>query len=140
MAPIQPGTKAPPAPGVAFDGPTALIFYKVTCPVCQLAGPPLDRLRNAFPDAVIAVGQDPPEKLEAFAREWRFRVPAVSDPPPYPISDAYGIRTVPTVFLVDRDGTVLETVESWDREGFNRVSRRLAELTGTEYAEVFRPG
>ena len=58
------------------------------------------------------------------------------------------MRTVPTVFLVE-DGTVTDSVEGWDREGFNRVAGRLAEVTGTAYRPVseagdglppFRPG
>jgi hypothetical protein len=67
---------------------------------------------------------------------------------PYDASEAYGVRTVPTVFLVD-GGTVVDTVEGWDRAGFNRVSERLAELSGAAYRPVseagdglppFRPG
>ena len=72
----------------------------------------------------------------------------LADLPPYAVSESYGVRTVPTVFLVD-DGAVIDTVEGWDREGYNRVAERLAELTGTEYRPVseagdglppFRPG
>ena len=56
---------------------------------------------------------------------------------------------VPTLFLVDADGVVDDVVQSWDRDGYNRVSERLAELTGSPYPEIsdeddgfpsFRPG
>ena len=46
--------------------------------------------------------------------------PSVSDPPPYQASDAYGVEVVPTLFVVDGSGTIVETVESWDRAGYNR--------------------
>ena len=148
MAAIAPGTPAPHIPGVSFERPTAVYVYKVTCPVCQISAPPTETFQEAYPGHVVGVGQDPPERLREFADEFGVTFESYSDPPPYEVSDAYGIRTVPTLFLVE-DGTVTDTVESWDREGFNRVSRRLAEAVGAEYAEIshegdglpaFRPG
>jgi hypothetical protein len=138
MAAIPPGTPAPPIPGVAFDRPTAVYVYKVTCPVCQLSAPPTETFQTAYPGHIVGVGQDPGERLEQFAGEFGVTFDTVEDAPPYDLSNAYGIRTVPTLFLVE-DGTVTETVESWDRAGYNRVSRRLAELTGAEYAEISHP-
>jgi thiol-disulfide isomerase/thioredoxin len=146
--PIAPGDAAPPIEGVDGHGGHALVFYKVTCPVCQMAAPKVQALADAFPDRVTPVGQDPPERLSAFAAEYGLNVPPVVDLPPYDASEAYGVRTVPTVFLVN-DGTVVDTVEGWDRAGINRVAERLAGLTGTEYRPVseagdglppFRPG
>jgi hypothetical protein len=96
----------------------------------------------------VAVGQDPPERLDAYAREYGLSFPAVSEPPPYAISDAYGIRSVPTLFLVD-GGRVVEAVESWNRDAWNALAARAGELTGTPVEEVssagdglppFRPG
>ena len=37
---IQVGSVAPTVEGVAILGPHALVFYKVTCSVTQMAGPP----------------------------------------------------------------------------------------------------
>ena len=150
MSPIRVGTAAPPISGVDFrPGPTAVVFYKVTCPVCQMAAPKVEVFERAYPGRIVGVGQDPLEALDAFSREFGMGIPSVSDLPPYETSDAYGIEAVPTIFLVGADGVVLETVESWDRDGFNRVSARLAELTGRDPAIVsdasdglpaFRPG
>ena len=146
--PIAPGDAAPPIDGVTDHGAHALVFYKVTCPVCQMAAPKVQALADAFPDRVTAVGQDPHDRLSAFAEEYGMRVEPVVDLPPYDASEAYGVRTVPTVFLID-GGAVVDTVEGWDRAGFNRVAERLAELTGSEYHPIseagdglppFRPG
>lgn len=149
MQPLGPGSVAPAIPGVDLsDGPGAVFFYKVTCPVCQMAAPKAQAFADAYPGRIFGVGQDPVEKLDAFDREYGMALLRVPDLPPYERSTAYGIEVVPTVFLVD-DGTIVDTVESWDREGYNRVSRRLAELTGSPYAEIssqadglppFRPG
>jgi hypothetical protein len=91
---------------------------------------------RAYPGRVVGIGQDPPEALEDFTRELGMGIGSLPDLPPYDVSNAYGILSVPTLFLVDAGGTVLESVGAWDREGFNRVSRRLAELVGAEPAVV----
>ena len=136
---IEVGASAPPVPGLTGDGPAAVVFYKVTCPVCQMAAPKVDVLGRAYPGRVVGVGQDPNGELERFGREWGMAVPAVPDLPPYDVSNAFGIETVPTVILVGGDGTVVDTVVSWDRDGYNRVSARLAELTGEEPVVVSEP-
>ncbi len=108
MAALPPGTEAPSIPGVELgDGERAVVFYKVTCPTCQLAGPPAERLAPAFPEGFAAVGQDPPERLEEFRATFG-DFPAVPDVDPYPISDAYGIRTVPTIAVAGRGGRVVD--------------------------------
>lgn len=149
MSPLQPGTEAPAIPGAErADGPRAVMFYKVTCPTCQLAAPIAERFHQAFPSRFLGVGQDPREKLDQFAQELRASFPSVSDQPPYDVSNAYDIRTVPTVFLVD-DGRVLDVVESWDRDGWNRLAVKMGGLTGEDPEAMswesdglppFRPG
>ncbi len=141
MTALQPGSPAPPIAGVpARDGPLALFFYKVTCPVCQMAAPKVAAFHRAYPGAIVGVGQDPRDKLAAFDREFGLGFSSVPDLPPYEVSDAYGIRVVPTVFVVAPDGTVLSAVESWDRDGLNDASRRLAEATGLPYVAISEPG
>lgn len=137
--PLASGSPAPAIPGVEFsDGPKAVFFYKVTCPVCQMAAPAAQAFETAYPGRIVGVGQDPEEKLVDFEREYGAAFPRLPDLPPYNLSNSYGIEVVPTMFLV-QDSTVLDTVESWDRDGYNQVSRRLAELTGSSYVEVSNP-
>jgi thiol-disulfide isomerase/thioredoxin len=148
MTPIQPGDHAPAIPSARLDRPTAVFFYKVTCPTCQLAAPVTDTFESAYPGHIVGVGQDPQDKLGQFADEFGVSFASVSEAPPYALSDVYGIRTVPTLFLVE-DGVVSDTVEGWDRDGYNRVSARLAEATGRDYVPIseaddglpaFKPG
>jgi thiol-disulfide isomerase/thioredoxin len=139
MLPLSEGSTAPAVPGFDLaDGPKAVFFYKVTCPVCQMAAPKAQALLEAYPGHVVGVGQDPEDKLDAFDLEYGMAIPWFNDVPPYDVSNAYGVRVVPTVFVV-QDSTVIDTVESWDRDGYNRLSRRLAELTGSDYAEISNP-
>lgn len=125
-----------------------MAFYKVTCPVCQLAAPVIDRLAEVFPGRVVAVGQDPQADLAAFRGGFGIDVPTTPDTAPYPCSNAWGIQVVPTLFLVD-DGEIRDRVESWDRDGFNRLAAGLAAATGQPAVTLseegdglpaFRPG
>ena len=141
MAPLTTGSEAPAIPGIGFgDEPQAVVFYKVTCPTCQMAGPKLEAFQDAYPGRIAGVGQDPEDKLAQFHRSYGLTFPSVPDLPPYAISTAYGVEIVPTTFLVDRDGRVEAVVEAWDRDGLNRISRRLADLTGSAYAPISEPG
>jgi hypothetical protein len=114
-----------------------------------MAAPKIDALARSYPGRVLGVGQDSPDELERFGREFRMDLPAVTDLPPYDVSNAYGIETVPTLFVIDGTGVVADAVVSWDRTGYNRASARLGELLGVEPVTVsdssdglppFRPG
>jgi thiol-disulfide isomerase/thioredoxin len=137
--PLGPGESAPEIPGADLDDPTLLFFYKVTCPVCQLAAPVAQQLQDAYPGRVVGVGQDPAPELAAFASRHGMTIPTVQDEPPYELSEAYGCRVVPTLFLVD-GGIVQDVAESWDRDGYNRLSHGLAELIGADASTVSTPG
>ena len=149
MTVIETGSTPPPIPGVDLgDGPRALFFYKVTCPVCQMAAPLVTKLEASYPGVLWGIGQDPIPRLEDFAEQYGWSVRSTPDHPPYGVSEAYGIRVVPALVLV-HGGGVDRVVESWDREGYNGFSSRLAELTGRSEVSLseegdglpsFRPG
>ena len=119
-----------------------LAFFKVTCPVCQMVAPAVEALADGGA-RVLAVGQDPAARLVDYATRYGQRVPTVSEPPPYRVSDAYGISAVPTVFLVGADGVVTHAVGSWDRERWNALAiaagGRPVSATG-DGLPAFRPG
>ena len=76
----------------------ALFFYKVTCPVCQMAAPKVQGFEPAYPGRIVGVRQDPEDKLADFDRELEMGFESVSDLPPYELSNAYQIGVVPTLF------------------------------------------
>jgi peroxiredoxin len=102
-------------------GPTILAFFKATCPVCQMAAP-MVRAMSESGAVVVAVGEDPAPNLLAFRDRWGQTVPTVSEPPPYRVSGAYGLVSVPSLYLVDARGTVVDSVLGWDRDEWNKVS------------------
>lgn len=148
MAILALGAIAPPIGTAPLPKVHAVVFFKVTCEVCQMAAPSLATLHAAYGDHVVSIGQDPAEKLAAFKGDFGWGIPATPDLSPYLVSDAYGIEAVPTTFLIEGD-VVIDVVESWDRDGLNRVSERLAAASERPFVAVsvegdglpaFRPG
>ena len=141
MSSLHAGDVAPQIPGITFgsEGPVGLFFYKVTCPTCQMAAPVLQHFEHAFPGRVVGIGQDPEAALARFAGEYAMGISSIQDAPPYPISDAYAVQSVPTLYLIGEDARVVESVGAWDRDGFNRVAAMLAELTGGGSVVVSSP-
>ena len=56
-------------------GPVVLVFFKISCPVCQYSLPYFDRLAQALKDkgvSVVAISQDDEENTRSFhAYLWR---------------------------------------------------------------------
>src|SRR3974390_1048629 len=85
-------------------GPVVLAFFKISCPVCQLAFPYVERIQKAYKDkgvTVVGVSQNDRKDTALFVKEWGITFPvALDDPKKYPASNAYGLTNVPTVFYV----------------------------------------
>jgi peroxiredoxin len=123
-------------------GPVVLAFFKTTCPVCQMAAPKVQALADAGIH-VVAVGEDPPPAIQSYADRYGQKVTTLTETAPYPASDAFGVDTVPTLFLVDGDGTVRDAVVSWDREGWNRLAQSAGGVPVSDDGDglpPFRPG
>ena len=148
--PIEPGTRAPRIEGVTFgDGPVALLFYKDTCPVCQMTAPLTAAFEAAVPGRLVGVSQDDAARTARFAEHHGFAAASVVDAPPYDASNAYGVESVPTLVLVGADGVVADVSGAWDRAAWNRIGASLAAAVGVPAFTVseegddlpaFRPG
>jgi peroxiredoxin len=119
-------------------GPVFLAFFKVSCPTCQFTLPYLERIYSGLADGnalMIAVSQDDAESTREFHKEFGITMPTLLDSARqgYPASNAYGLVYVPSMFLVERDGTI-----SWSLVGFNR--KELEELGGKLGVNPFKPG
>jgi peroxiredoxin len=124
------------------EGPVVLAFFKTTCPVCQMAAPKVQALADAGV-RVVAVGEDAPAAIRTYAERHGQKVTTLSEAAPYPVSDAFGIDTVPTLFRVDEDGTARDAVVSWDRDGWNRFAEAAGGTAVSEEGDglpPFRPG
>jgi len=120
------------------NGPVLLAFFKSTCPVCQMTLPFLervDRSRKPGSYAIYGVSQDDAETTQEFNREFGVTLPMLLDTEEsgYPASNAYGLSHVPSMFLVERDGTI-----SWSLEGF--VKREFEAVAAQAGVQPFRQG
>src|SRR5271169_4473120 len=105
-----------------------LAFFKIACPVCQMTLPFLERIHQGGGLAIYGISQDDAADTSEFAREFRLTFPMLLDreEDDYPASNAYGISTVPTMFLVERGGKVSRAIEGWHKGDMER----LGELAG----------
>ncbi len=142
MATLEAGAKAPDftlptMAGETFSlsearkkGPVLLAFFKISCPVCQFAMPYAERIFRAAKDkpvTVIAVSQDDARATLAFLKEYRITMPvALDDTKTYPASNAYGLTSVPTFFLVNPEGDIGIASMGWMREEQEQFYRALA--------------
>ncbi len=116
------------------SGPVLLVFYKITCPVCQMTLPFLERMHTAGRLSIVAISQNDAGDTREFNRHFGISIPTLldSEDAGFPASNAYGISSVPTMFLVERDGTVAQAIEGWQKAEIER----LGTLAGVQ---PFRP-
>lgn len=123
-------------------GPVAAAFFKVSCPVCQMAFPYVERLFQAYGKSgkltLVGVSQDNTADTKAFNREFGITFPVLIDAKGYPVSKAYGLTNVPTIFLISGDGEIERTLVSWSKAEMEDLNRKLAEISGVKPAELFR--
>jgi peroxiredoxin len=156
MEALTAGTKAPDFELNAMDGkrfvlrdelasgPLVLAFFKVSCPTCQYAFPFLERLERAYGHngvRIIAVSQNDPKETNAFIKEFGVTFPVLlDDTEMYPVSNAYGLTNVPTIFWIAQDGDIELSSVGWMKADFEEVSRKMAESLHTMPAVLFKPG
>jgi peroxiredoxin len=118
---------------ILANGPALLAFFKVTCPVCQLTLPFLERIHSPGALSIWGVSQNGPEDTRDFQSEYGITFPILIDPEKagYQASNAFGITSVPSLFLLERDGTVSKAIEGWSRKD-------IAEIGGTAGINPFR--
>lgn len=126
-------------------GPVVAVFYKVSCPVCQMALPYLERIFKAYEKSgtstFVGVSQDNATDTKAFSREFGLTFPIVLDPAgKYPASNAYKLTNVPTTFLISPEGEIEFSTVSWSKADVEQLNRRLAALSNVSATPVFQPG
>jgi peroxiredoxin len=109
------------------NGPILLAFFKVTCPVCQLAFPFIDRLHDPVTLPVYGISQNCEDDTREFNRYFGVSFPTLLDREEdgFPASNAYGISSVPTLFLIERDGTIARVIEGWQRKQIEWLGGRV---------------
>jgi peroxiredoxin len=102
---------------IAANGPALLVFFKISCPVCQMTLPFLERIHTAGTLPIYGISQNDPQDTREFMQEFGVTFPMLldSEDADFPASNAYNISSVPTSFLVERDGTLSRVIEGWQK-------------------------
>jgi peroxiredoxin len=128
-------------PEMLKNGPVLAVFYKVCCPVCQYTMPFVERIYEAYGSkaTIVGISQDDPADTKEFGCEYGVRFPSLIDGEDYPVSNAYGLTNVPTMFLIQPDGTIAASFTGFDKAGLEGVSAGFAEHLSQPAAAVFQP-
>jgi peroxiredoxin len=156
MAALAAGTKAPEFELKTLDdkpfslgnaltrGPVVLAFFKVSCPTCQYAFPFLERLHKAYSSTgvtLVGISENGDKDTAAFNQEFGVTFPVLlDDTDSYPVSNAYGLTNVPTLFWIAQDGEIEVSSVAWVKADFEQINRKMAEAGKIAPAVVFRPG
>jgi peroxiredoxin len=123
-------------------GPVVAAFFKISCPVCQFTFPFLERIFKRYDgDGVtfLGISQDDAPSTKQFTAEYGLTFPMVMDEKGYPVSNAYGLTSVPTVFLIETDGTVKVSSMGFVKSDLETIARELGERKKISAAPLFRP-
>ena len=155
MAALTSGTKAPDFTLPTIDGgrfslheelargPVVLAFFKVGCPVCQYTFPFLQRIFKAYASknvTMVGVAQNGREKTADFVQEFGVTFPVLlDDTSTYPVSNAYGLTNVPTIFWIAQNGGIEISSVGWVKKEIEEINARAAKSSSQTAKPVFQP-
>jgi peroxiredoxin len=126
-------------------GPVLLVFFKISCPTCQFTLPYLERLYQGLKGksvpAIVGISQNNQKDTAGFLRQFGVNFPVLlDDPKGYPVSNAYGITNVPTLFYVGQDGTIEVSSVGWSRKDLEQISQHVEQDAKVADVALFRSG
>jgi peroxiredoxin len=125
-------------------GPVVAAFFKISCPVCQYTFLFLERIYKAHGGknvTIVGVSQNEKKDTAAFVKEYGVTFPVLLDETDsYPVSNAYGLTNVPTVFWIATDGEIEISSVGWERKEIEEINRRAASIAGESLKPVFHEG
>jgi peroxiredoxin len=123
-------------------GPVVAAFFKVSCPVCQFTFPFLERIFKRYSGGdvtILGISQDDAAATKKFMAEYGVTFPVLLDEKDYPVSNAYGLTSVPTIFLIEADGSVKVSAMGFDKHDLDTIARELAERRKQSPIALFLP-
>jgi peroxiredoxin len=122
-------------------GPVVLAFFKVSCPVCQFTFPFLERISERYSGegvSVLGVSQDDARSTKEFNEEFGVRFRTLIDGTGYPVSNAYGLTSVPTVLLIAPDGRIKVVGTGFSKRDLALIAEELAQHRKLSLVPLFR--
>ena len=126
-------------------GPAVLAFFKISCPVCQYAFPYLERmwqLHKPEPVTFLGISEDSLPDTQSFIKQFGITFPvALDEAPRYLASNAYKLDTVPSIFLIDRDGDIQVSSVGWLRKEMEEINLKLSMMDPAQQQfPIFKAG
>jgi peroxiredoxin len=155
MAALTPGTRAPDFTLPSMDGkpfslrealvrgPVLAAFFKISCPTCQYAFPFLQRIYQAHGNqavTIVGISQNTRKDTALFVKEYEMTFPVLLDDiSAYPVSNAYGLTNVPTIFWIAQDVEIEISSVGWVRKEMEEFNLRAAQASSEATRPLFRP-
>lgn len=123
-------------------GPVLAAFFKISCPVCQFAFPFLERIYKANGNrnvTIVGISQNDRKDTTAFLKQYGITFPVLlDDANTYPVSNAYGLTNVPSIFWIAQDGEIEISSVGWSKNDIEEIHRRAA-ASSTGAKPLFLP-
>lgn len=118
---------------ILAKGPALVVLYKISCPVCQMTMPYLERVSKGSLQ-VVAISQDDARATTRFQQNLGLTMPTLLDRESdgYPASNGFGITHVPSLFLVEADGAISLSTAGFSKHELEALGKRAG-------VETFRP-
>ncbi len=124
-------------------GPVLVALFKVSCPVCHLALPYLQRISTGGIQ-IVAISQDGAAATALFMKTFGVSMPTLLDTyeSGYPVSNAFGVDQVPALFLVEADGVISFAGSGFRKTEFEALSIRAGSpmFQPEETVPAWKPG
>ena len=122
-------------------GPVVAAFFKISCPVCQFTFPFLERLHQQFGGGgatILGISQDNARDTRKFNQEYGITFLTLIDEHPYPVSSAYSLTNVPTIFLIEPDGPIKVSCMGFSKNDLEKIATELAARKQIPATSLFR--
>jgi peroxiredoxin len=116
---------------ITSRAPALLGFFKISCPVCQFAYPYIERIFRAVGQdrlQIFGISQDDAAATSKFIRQFHLSFPVLLDSSAagYAASNAFGISSVPSLFVIERDGFISLASQGWVKRDIEEIGRKVA--------------
>lgn len=108
-------------------------FWATWCPPCRESIPAMNEIYKRYNEKGLVIlgisvdkGQNVAEDLRAFVREYSILYPVLIDSKN--INNLYGVYSIPTTFLIDKDGKVILKNIGFSPELEDKLSKEIERL------------
>ena len=89
---------------------------------------------------IVGISQNSQKDTALFNKEYGVTFPVLLDDiDTYPVSNAYGLTNVPTIFWIDSDGTIEISSVGWVQQEIAEINQKVAEAGQSKLHPVFLP-